>query len=183
MTLHILHEGIHDKKFFETFLKNDLLTATECKKLKPYKYKTDASAQKYIKTIKSRGDKFLIFGDADFQNTGTLKPKNYTELHKHFCSKFAVKTNCNKLVFVVVEEIESWYLAGFDKIFCKKNNVKYHANTENVTAEIFAKSRIRPEQTEDQFRNWLLKNNYSVTEASKRNKSFKRFYDVVLKKT
>jgi len=183
MTLHILHEGKHDKAYFGHFLKADLLKKYNCTKLKPFKYTTDASAKKHIKTIESENGKFLIFSDADFKNIGTPKPKNYKDLHKYLCEKFEILTNSEKLVFVVVEEIESWYLAGFDQVFCIKNKVKYHKNTEQVTAEMFKDLRIRPEQTEDQFRNWLIFNakHYSIDHAKteKRNNSFIIFCDAM----
>jgi len=179
MTLHILHEGIHDKKYFETFIKDDLLKKYECKSLKARQYKTNEFVSKYIKTQIELGNICLIFGDADFQNTEAKKPKNYSELQALLCKKYDIKIDKSKIVFIIVEEIESWYLAGFDNAFCKKNNVKYYKNTENVTAEMFADCRIRPEQSEDQFRNWLIKNKteYKIDEAKQRNSSFKVFYD------
>ncbi len=179
MTLHILHEGKHDKDYFEHFIKKDLLKNYQCTKLKTFKYTTYESATKHINTIVSENEKLIIFGDADFQSIGTAKPKNQKDLHNYLCKKFNIKNNCEKLLFVVIEEIESWYLAGFDKVFCTKHAVKYHKNTENVTAETFAECRIRPEQTEKEFRNWLLKNKneYKIDEAKKRNNSFKLFYE------
>lgn len=79
-------------------------------------------------------------------------------------------------VFIVQFEIESWYLAGVNKVFCDKNKIKhYYNNTDSVTKEMFNEAIKTCNETKLSIMLKML-NIYDCLLADTRNTSFSSFF-------
>ena len=79
-------------------------------------------------------------------------------------------------LFIVVNEIESWYFAGLKLEKYKEWNIKLFRNTSSVTKEIFEALLPKSFDSVTDFMQEILKN-FSIDQACGRNKSFKYFLD------
>ena len=87
--------------------------------------------------------------------------------------------------FVVVQEIESWYLAGFNEAFCTKNKLKFYPNTEKANKSTFVQIAKQLSTSPLRLRDKLIQNrsSFSIKEAKVRNESFRKFFEKVANQT
>lgn len=175
--LYIFVEGPDDEKFIKTFI-----LGKEC--LKEY-YKTincvcyskgwtANKIKKYIRdVIVAQGHDYIFLADADFEGEIDCFP-----LRKEKLVETYELPDINR-VWIVIKEIESWFLAGFDEAFCKKEKLEFKQNTESVTKEIFDKIDKTKKKSHIQLIDFLIKksSDFSFVEVTKRNKSLARFHD------
>ncbi len=76
-------------------------------------------------------------------------------------------------IFVVVKEIESWYLAGLDENKCRSLKVRSFANTEQVGKEQF-EALVPKKRSLVEFKIEVLRR-FSIEVARQKNRSFDYF--------
>lgn len=79
-------------------------------------------------------------------------------------------------IFIVIKEIESWYLAGLSNEKCKILKIPIVNNTDEITKESF--NSMMPDNFDSRiaFMIEILKN-FSIKIAIRKNKSFKYFIE------
>lgn len=177
--LYIFVEGPDDEKFINAFIRDKKCLANKYKTIKCIKYSekmTPTKVNKFISTIINQD--YIFLADADFQNKKNKTncfPSKKKELAKKYTSLDEDK------IWIVIEEIESWFLAGFDEAFCIDKKLTFYKNTEKVTKEIFDKidKKKGNKKTHNQLIDFLIrkKANFSFTEVKTRNESLTRFYN------
>ncbi len=158
--LHCFIEGPDDETFFKKVFSDIEVDFYQ------YSQKPSMKVNKYIQTIKQLNEPYIFFADADGDNYQSKKDK--------ILKKYQMVEECN--LFIVQYEIESWYLAGVDKVFCDKNKIKkYYKNTDSVTKEMFENVIQNTGETK---LNVMLKilNEYNYFLAETRNTSFGVFF-------
>lgn len=175
--LYIFVEGPDDEKFINAFIKDMNCLTQQYKTIKCIRYGEGWNASKinqYIdKTIQELGHDYIFLADADFGAGVDCFPHRKENL-----SKIYKLTDINK-IWIVVEEIESWFLAGFDEQFCKKEKLDFKKKTEKVTKEVFDKiDKNKKKKSHNQLIDFLIrkKSYFSYSEVTNRNESLARFY-------
>ena len=156
--LFLFVEGSDDKRFFESYYKNQDI------KIILYATETNKSIYGYIKSIeKLHNSDYLFFADAD----GTTIDAKTEIIHKKYpmCDKSKIR--------IVQREIESWYLAGVNLSSCNKYKIKYFPRTDDISKEKFD-SILPKNQTHISFQQEILKN-FDKDCAKSRNYSFDSF--------
>lgn len=177
MRLHIFTEGIDDTKFFKKFIECCL---TNYDKFQYFEYSEmpDNQVISAIKTvIEQENTDLILVGDFDFRDKNKF---NIEDKKKELVAKWKLPNSDN--IFIAINEIESWYLAGFNDRFCKGNHntnrtkIKNSIDTQLITKEFFQHSSNKSQRN---LINYLLRKNryYDYNEAKKRNNSFKRFFN------
>ena len=176
--LFIFVEGPDDEKFIHAFIRDNKCLNDQYRTIKCIRYSEGWNASKinkYIeKSIMKLGHDYIFLADADFEGEVSCFPQRKKKLVKTY------KLPDIKKVWIVILEIESWFLAGFDEAFCKKEKLDFKLNTERVTKEIFDKiDRNKKKKSHNQLIDFLIrkKTNFSYQEVDKRNKSLARFHN------
>lgn len=157
----IFVEGPDDEKFFKKLLENYDENFSEIVKYKKYSREKNNEINKFLKTISQvKNFDYLFLADIDDFPCVTSKKERLKEKYPEIDIK---KT------FVVIKEIESWYLAGLDKKSLKELSIKYQKETDNITKEIF--NELKP----DKVLYTDVLEYFSVETAIQKNNSFKYF--------
>lgn len=176
--LRIFVEGPSDKDLFEKKLKsviNKHFKASRfCIEFIEYKSLSRFGAEEINRILimsRKYGDKVIFTGDCAESHCITeakdkLK-KTYTEIN-------------NYPIFIVKQEIESWYLAGLDKRAQKELGLEYYSDTDKIKRSRF-KKMVPDEESYSVFLNKILPR-FKLAVASKQNSSFKYFIDHLCKK-
>ncbi len=169
-TLYIFVEGNDDEAFFQTIIKPEISSQYENIKIIPYANKKKEFVEKFAKSILSMKADYIYTTDND--NKPCITSKKEAVLKK--------KQYLEDRLFIVVEEIESWYLAGLGDTARKKLNIsssKFKEKaTDKLTKEQFMSLMPKKFDSKIDFLMEILKN-FSIPTAKKRNKSFKYFYE------
>lgn len=176
--LYILVEGENDTQFINAFIHKCLTHKYKKITCVEYGEKSSGKVKNRIKSYEEAGDDYFFFADADFHNKPMCFPKKKEELSKIYSIPI-------DKIWIVINVIESWYLAGFNKEFCKKEKIRYLKNTDRITKKDFVKIAEekygKNKKSPKQLRNLLAnrkKEHFSFQEVikKKRNQSLKRFY-------
>ena len=177
--LYIFVEGPDDEKFIKHFISDKKCLSEQYNTINCIKYSkgwTPAKINNLIdKTIKKHGHDYIFLADADFKGKINCFPSKKKELAKTY------KLSDEDRIWIAIEVIESWFLAGFDEAFCKKEKLKYCKDTEKVTKDIFDKiDKNKKKKTHNQLIDFLIrkKTEFSFAEVTnhKRNESLERFH-------
>jgi hypothetical protein len=120
--LYIFVEGADDTKFIDNFVGQKGCFRDKYRKHKCVEYSTGNTAAKILRKFdlfEKQGHECVLLADND-----------KVDDVQHF------KISSDK-IFIADKEIESWFLAGFSKEFCDKEDIQYIQKTENVDKEIF----------------------------------------------
>lgn len=138
--------------------------------IEKYRNKKDSEIRKKLKTIQHTNNPIFFFGDLDFEE-------------EKMCIEHRVKAIKQKYqlisenIIIIVNEIESWILAGFSEKFCKHHDIEFIEDTQFVRKETFTQLY----QKKPGLRRFLLtgeqKEKYSIEEACQRNQSFQKFFE------
>jgi len=174
MKLYIFVEGIWDSKFFNNFLKKVLdnkFDEFECVEFAENRN----NERKEIKRIVESNRKFIFCPDLDSLFSQAKTNNKILEIAEKYLNLRVEQIQDNS--YMIVQKIESWYLAGFGKTFCNKKNIDYFEDTELVTKGTFKLISKKLKIDTDRFKENLIfnKNNYSIVHAKTRNKSFENF--------
>ena len=172
-------EGKDDTLFFKHFIEQCFPQYDKFEYIEYAEMPKAKIVQELQGTVEEEKD-FIFLADFDFRdgNPFNIKDKE-TELIK--------KWNLNALngrVYIIVNEIESWFLAGFDEKFCSGNyqinrtKIKNCIDTQLVTKEFFQHASTKSHR---QLMSYLVetrkKKYFNYEKAKERNKSFARFVE------
>ena len=158
--MHCFIEGPIDETFFK-----HLFCGIEVE-FYQYANKPSIKVNQYIQTIKQLNEPYIFFADGD--------GASYQEKKEKILQKYSKLEPDH--VFIVQFEIESWYLAGVNKVFCDKNKIKhYYNNTDSVTKEMFNEAIKTCNETKLSIMLKML-NIYDCLLADTRNTSFSSFF-------
>ena len=157
-------EGNDDERFFKRVLHS---------KFKK-KYQTEVHIIRYQEIKKGAIEGYIKSFD---YNCFFFRDNDHGDCKK-FCEKLLKdydKLSKEKII-VIIEEIESWYLAGINKEVAKQYKIKLDTTTDNLTKEHFKdiiKKSLFGYDITDAMSEILIKFNFE--QAKKRNSSFNSF--------
>jgi len=163
-------EGDADEKFFNKIIKPKFEKVYQ---VIPYKYsrETIENFKNLIERCCEKKEKFIITCDLD---ESPCRFKRKIEI----CKKADYLAQYTDVV-IIINEIESWYLAGLPEKFFKKLEIKDKIVTTNsLTKEQFKKLKPPMFHSEINFMNFILER-YDSTTACKKNASFEEFYNSI----
>lgn len=170
--LFIFVEGRDDKIFFTNVIQpmlynkfNDF-NVIEYAKCKPEYVKN------YIKSIIGMHCEYIFIADINSDNCVIEKKKMLKKKYKNIDES---------KIYIVIKEIEGWYLAGLPDDKYEKLRIKYIPDTNNLTKTTFNNEYVKKRNRID-FLMVLLKY-FDVETAKKRNKSFKYFIEKFVQPT
>ncbi|MBD3196076.1 MAG: hypothetical protein GF317_13540 [Candidatus Lokiarchaeota archaeon] len=169
--LFLFLEGDDDERFFEQILLERFQELYTEVKIWKYAKKTDIQRKRFIDIVNNEDNwNYLCFRDFDSNTCITSKKES-------IISKFDRIVIEN--IFVVVEEIESWYLAGVDNDFLRSIGATNLMDCPSIyiTKEKF--NHIIPkEMPRIQFMRKILQS-YDIDLALTNNKSLKYLFDTL----
>ncbi len=178
MTLHIFVEGKDETLFFQNFIER-CFSKYDTFQYFEYIEMPDEKVYEALKTVIEQKNDFIFLGDFDFRDENRL---NLDDKKKEIIKKWRLHSN-KKNIHIVLNEIESWYLAGFDNKFCKGNSqinrtkIKNCIDTQIITKEFFKHASTKSHRQLITYLTGKRKQqHYNYAEAIKRNKSFERFF-------
>lgn len=169
--LFIFVEGADDKRFFERIVKPEIVKKFSPVQIIEYSHMPQKKVSQFLRSIEMMKAVYLLVSDNDHSPC-------IFERKEKLLKRFR-KLDLNQTQ-VVVEEIESWYLAGLKNSNLKKYQIKSFRNTDNLTKEQFQKLRPKRFRTNLEFMLELL-NQFSIETAIKKNRSFDYFVEKYLR--
>ena len=174
--LFVFAEGPTDADFFVSKVIVDQLLKINIHAVTPIKYASEknwnAKLRNLINSINSINSKnpnnialYIYARDFDSHTFPCI-----TSARENIIKDHSVISKSN--ILIVKEEIESWYLAGIKKDLAKKYNITIPKNTDNISKEHF--ESLFSDEPLTALRTEIL-DNYSITQARKRNSSFNYF--------
>lgn len=160
--LFIFVEGPDDARFVKKVLL-PVLKDYDHVQVQEYAEEKHEKINSFIESLNSSGWKYIFLCDMDRNPCVTQKIQK--ELRKYR------KLGDREGIFVVIKEIESWYLAGISDETSKSFGLKALANTDDITKEMF--DEIKPSRFKSRvdFMSELLKY-FSIDLAKSKNASF-----------
>lgn len=173
--LFIFIEGVDDKRFVEWVL-IDFFNENKSIILHPipYQNKPPIKTIKKIKQISaSENEDYIFLSDLDshsYECITSRKNKRIKEFHKKSYSDLD-----SKKIFIVIEEIESWYISGINTELSQFKDLTIPENTDE-----FTKEQLNELIENSDFPNRIsflmeIVKNYDLSLAIKRNTSFEYF--------
>ena len=164
--LYIFVEGADDILFFKSVFVPIFLEKYDDVEIIQYAQMKRVKVDLFITSIITLGFDYIIAADIDAEPTVMDKKK----FVKH---KFEVAEMPK--IAIVIQEIESWYLAGITNEFIKKMGLYDLPETNQITKEDFNQYYIKSYHSRIDFMQETLKH-YSVDLARERNESFNFFF-------
>lgn len=173
--LFVFVEGKEDLIFVKNILSNIFLKNSILLIPIPYQKTRNHEIIKHIKTAKSKNQNYVLLSDLDS--------------HTYPCITSRKKSRMDELdgeiagdeIVIIVEELESWCLAGIDTDIDEYYEFEIPETTDNITKEDFNEIISKTSFNKNKLLNYLSRN-FDVNLAVKRNKSFKYFlekYDII----
>lgn len=157
-------EGQDDRRFFERIMKPLFLTCYESVDIIEYSRRPKEYVEKYITSIKAMRADYLVVCDFD-------RATCVTACKERTLGRFP-GVDIERFI-VVVQEIESWYLAGIESKRAQSMKLSRMDRTDDITKERF-ETLIPRGYVKIAFMQEIL-NDYSVETACGRNVSFAYF--------
>ncbi len=121
----------------------------------------------FLKSIKTLKFDYILFGDIDYFDGVNQKKRQLN-------NRFSVLDY--DMIVVVIQEIESWYIAGLTDEKSREFGLKPMSDTDNLIKEEFNRLYHNKFQSRIDFMLEILKN-YSLETATDKNRSFSYFYN------
>lgn len=168
-------EGKDDFRFIN-FVLIDFFNLNNSIMLKaiPYKNKERINTVKLIKQIKeTKSGDYIFLSDLDSHTYKCITSRKNSRI-KEFHNPEYDDLDFEK-IFIVVEEIESWYVAGIDTSLKQFKNLDIPDNTDTFTKEQF--DDLLSNSTFSSKIDFFMEivTNYNLSLAIQRNQSFKYF--------
>lgn len=160
-------EGSDDELFFNQMIKPIFVGKYDWVEVRPYAKETREYMIKFLKSILSMKADYILVTDINSAPCITGRKQRLRRMFRNLEE--------NKTI-VVIQEIESWYLAGLNKEASKELGLPYFEATDDLKKELF--SRITPKHFDSKidFLLELLKY-FSLDTARQKNKSFRYFIE------
>jgi hypothetical protein len=165
--LFIFVEGSDDVRFFETIIKPRFEHAFDSVELITFACTKSVKVDRFIRGINAMHHSYIIVTDIDLESSVHAK-KNV------ILSRFNEADYQN--IMVIIQEIESWYLAGIDDGGAKALGIHAPARTDFVTKEHFLRLIPHFYPSKIAFMIQVLKH-FSLSTAVEKNKSFRFFIE------
>lgn len=165
--LFIFVEGSDDVRFFETIIKPRFEHAFESVELITFACTKSVKVDRFIRGINAMHHSYIIVTDIDMETSVHAKKMI-------ILSRFTEADYRN--IMVIIQEIESWYLAGIDDTGAKALGIHAPARTDFVTKEHFIRWIPRYYPSKIAFMIEILKH-FSLSVAVEKNKSFRFFLE------
>jgi hypothetical protein len=168
--LHILVEGDQDESFVQRVIKPWLVSQEKYLDVIvfPFACRKKETIENYVKTVLEQNQEIICLTDSTHAHCISGRMDNLINNEIGVFEK--------SQIFVVIKEIDSWYIAGVDKRTCNRIGIEYVERTERISKEdlhaLIARSKYKQRLA---CRIEMLKN-FNVILASERNRSFNRFY-------
>ncbi len=164
--LYIMVEGPDDKRFFERIVEPQIGRHFRSVSIVQYSGWPPKKRKQFLNAVQAMPANYLYVADNDGSPCVSVKKKKL----------LSIVDNLNlNLIAIVIEEIESWYLAGVNENDSKILGLSLPGNTDKVNKEKFRSLRPKRFETDVEFMLELL-NLFSMDAARKKNKSFDYFY-------
>lgn len=172
--LFVFVEGDDDKRFVEMILikffsKHKTMYLTPI----PYQKKPNIKTIKHIKKIQSTNGKYIFLSDLDSHSYNCITSRKNKRINEFHHDEYE-DLNPNN-IFIVVEEIESWYISGVNNSLEQFKGITIPQNTETFTKEELDELIENSKFTSKIDFLMEICNEYDFTLAVKRNNSFKYF--------
>ncbi len=163
--LFLMVEGNDDERFFSRVIVPLLAPRYRSIRLVKYACMKSNRVCRFIRSIRRAGDEVLVVADID-KAPGVAVKKQI--LMGRFCVVHPSE------ILVIIQEIESWYLAGLGTQDAHLLGVQTFPSTDRVTKEIFNET-IPPHYVSRIAYMLELLSRFSIPEACKKNRSFRYF--------
>ena len=163
--LFLLVEGDDDERFFRKIIRPKFEEKNNSVMIWKYKQQKQEKIKSFLSSINSMGANYIYVADINRAPCITSKKQETRD-------KFE-KIDIDRII-VVIQEIESWYLAGLDTKSSKQLGVSSSNTTDNITKEQFDKVIPKSFDSRIDFMLEILKN-FSVETAKQKNRSFNYF--------
>jgi hypothetical protein len=163
--IYIFVEGDDDRRFFEKVLAQHFTQTYGWMKVIGYASMRPVQVTKFIKGIDASGGKYIFLADKNGSPCVTIRKEKLMERYT------SLKAG---IIQVVVQEIESWYLAGLDSAVCRKLRVRFLGATNSVPKEEF--NTLMPKRYDSRIA-WMIDvlGHFSLETAKAQNDSFRYF--------
>lgn len=173
--LFIFVEGKEDIMFVKTILYNIFIKKSINVIPIPYQRTKNHEVKNLIRATKAKNHDYVLLSDLDSHTYPCItsrKEQRIKELDNEIESEY---------IIIVVEELESWILAGIDPNIKEYAEFMIPETTDNITKEDFELIISKTSFNKNKLINFLCFN-FNIDLAIKRNKSFKYFlekYDII----
>lgn len=159
-------EGPDDTRFFDAILRPILESKYDYVQAWQYAGEKREKTKNYLRAVKAMKADCLFLRDINASPCVSAKK----EVIRKTYPKVIEPSN----VFIVVLEIESWYVAGLDNSNCKELGIRLSARTDQIGKEQF--NRLIPKKFDSRidFMIEVLKI-FSLETAKRKNRSFNYF--------
>lgn len=160
--LFLLVEGNDDERFFSRIIVPLLAPRYRSVKLIKYACMKSNRVCRFIRSIHRSGDEVLVVADIDKAPVVAAKKQILME---RFCVVKPAE------ILVIIQEIESWYLAGLETSDAHLLGVQPFSSTDQVTKEIFNET-IPPHYLSRISYMLEILSRFSIPAACRKNRSF-----------
>lgn len=172
-SLFILVEGNDDERLFREKIAPKLEERYDYVKLLKWASLKKDYLKKYMASIRSMGAAYIFIRDNDFSTC-------ITDRKGKIKGKYGFLDE--RRIFIVVQEIEGWYLAGLNHAASKKLKIKNFKNTSKISKEMFEKNLPKNFSSRIDFMREIIKY-FSFETARIKNESFNYFYEINIEQT
>jgi hypothetical protein len=163
--LFIFVEGGDDQRFFSRIVVPFLESRYASVEIITYACMKSVKVCRFITSITAMDHEFILCGDIDQERN--VKAKKAV-LRSRFCGL------SDDRIVVIIQEIESWYLAGLDEVSQKRLALQPYRSTNHITKELFNRLIPRFYTSRIAFMAEIL-DHFSIEIARERNRSFNYF--------
>lgn len=165
--LFIWVEGPDDVRFFNEIIKPIFDKKYDLVEVRPYAKERSEYVSKFVKSIEGMKADYIFITDINSASCITDRKQQLLKTFKNIDQGRTV---------IVIQEIESWYLAGLDKVQAEKLRLPQLDITDEITKEKFDQLIPKKFDSRIDFMLEILKN-FSVDVALQKNHSFKYFIE------
>ena len=159
-------EGPDDTRLFEAILRPILEDKYDYVQTWQYAGEKREKTKNYLRAIKAMKADCIFLRDINASPCVSEKKKAILKIYP----KVIEPSN----VFIVILEIESWYVAGLDSSNCKELGIRFSARTDHIDKEHF--NRLIPKKFDSRI-DFMLEviKRFNIETAKRKNKSFGYF--------
>jgi hypothetical protein len=163
--LFIFVEGNDDERFFSRIIRPLFISEYGSVEMILYASMKSVKVCRFIKGISAMHDDFILVADIDQEPNARAKKK---VIMAKFCNIDEIH------IMIIIQEIESWYLAGLDDHASRALGIRPLQHTDFLTKEHFNRVIPRHYPSRIAFMVECL-NEYSLPVAMEKNRSFRHF--------
>ncbi len=164
--LFIFVEGSDDKRFFSRIIVPLLTGDYASVEIITYACMKSVKVCRFVRSIAAMDHDFILFGDIDQERN--VKAKKAV-LKSRFCIL------SDDRIVVIIQEIESWYLAGLDERSQRRLALRSYRSTNHITKELFNQMVPQFYTSRIAFLADIL-DLFSLDTALEKNRSFRYFF-------